>query len=338
RTKSLLGLSRFQGRVMNKGSNSVRSYKVTVVGAGGGIGQPMSLLLKLNPLVKELSLHDRANVEGIKMDLSHICTTTQVDSFQGDDDAMAEACLDSDVVIVSAGLPRKPNMTRDDLLSANGGVAMSVTRAVSSASPKALLAFITNPVNTVVPIAAETLKSIGCYDPKRLFGVTTLDIVRARAFISEQMNVDPNEVNIPVIGGHAGITILPLLSQCCPKYCNSKENTDKLIHRIQEAGTEVVKAKAGGGSATLSMAYAGAHFVNALLRGLNGESDVIECAYVESDVTELPFFSTPLMLGPQGIKKNLGLPNMSDDEKDRMNKMMKELKASIDAGLNFATE
>ncbi len=76
-----------------------------------------------------------------------------------------------------------------------------------------MLEIITNPVNSTVPIAAETLKALGVYDPKKLIGVTTLDIVRANTFVSEARGLDMKDVDVPVIGGHAGATILPLLSQ-----------------------------------------------------------------------------------------------------------------------------
>ena len=72
---------------------------------------------------------------------------------------------------------------------------------------------ISNPVNSTVPIAAEVFKAAGTYDPAKLFGVTTLDVVRANTFIAEAKKLDVEEVDVPVIGGHAGITILPLLSQ-----------------------------------------------------------------------------------------------------------------------------
>lgn len=76
----------------------------------------------------------------------------------------------------------------------------------------------------------------GCYDPCRLFGVTTLDVVRARTFIGEILEVDPKAVNIPVIGGHSGITILPLLSQCSPPLALSDDEAKALVTRIQNAG------------------------------------------------------------------------------------------------------
>lgn len=326
-------------RCANLSRISVRNYKVTVVGASGGIGQPLSTLLKQNPFICELSLHDLKGVKGVAMDLSHICTHTEVKSFEGEGEStLVEALQDSDVVVVPAGLPRKPGMDRAQLLGANGSVAMAVARAVCKACPKALVAFITNPINSVLPIVAEVMKSLNCYDPNRLFGITTLDVVRARTFLGKILKVDPLEVNVPVIGGHAGITILPILSQCCPKYSGKPDEVKALVHHIQDAGTEVVEAKAGTGSATLSMAYAAAHFVNALLRGLDGESNVVECSYVASNVTDCPFFATPLELGPNGIKKNLGLPDMNAEEKENLKKMMPELKKSIDDGVNFALE
>ncbi|MCH5141970.1 malate dehydrogenase, partial [Mammaliicoccus sciuri] len=72
---------------------------------------------------------------------------------------------------------------------------------------------ITNPVNTTVPIAAEVLKKAGVYDKRRLFGVTTLDVIRSETFVAELKDKDPGDVRVPVIGGHSGVTILPLLSQ-----------------------------------------------------------------------------------------------------------------------------
>ncbi|XP_064543671.1 uncharacterized protein LOC135432117 [Drosophila montana] len=314
-----------------------RNYKVTVVGAGGGIGQPLSMLLKQNPLIDELTLHDVCDIKGVAADLSHICTSTQVDFFDGvKEQELIDSLHDSHVVVVPAGLPRKPGMTRDQLVDANSGVAMAVSSAVGIACPEALLAFITNPINTLVPIAAEFLKAKGVFDPNRLFGVTTLDVVRARTFIADYMNIDPATVEVPVIGGHSGITILPIFSQCMPKFTGEEEDVKQLTQRIQEAGTEVVKAKAGKGSATLSMAYAGAYFVNALLRGLNDEPNVIECAYVASDATELPFFATPLELGPNGIKNNLGVPCLNADEEAAFLKLLPELRQNIERGQSYA--
>lgn len=102
---------------------------------------------------------------------------------------------------------------------------------------------------------------------------------------------------MPVIGGHSGITIIPVISLATPSVSFPPDQLKALTVRIQEAGTEVVKAKAGTGSATLSMAYAGARFGLSLIRGINGEKNVIECAYVRSNVTDAKYFSTPVVLG-----------------------------------------
>lgn len=104
-------------------------------------------------------------------------------------------------------------------------------------------------------------------------------------------------MSVPVIGGHSGITIIPVISQAKPSVSFPDDQLKALTERIQEAGTEVVKAKAGTGSATLSMAYAGARFGFSLIRALNGEQNIVECAYVRSNVTEAKYFSTPVLLG-----------------------------------------
>lgn len=243
---------------------------------------------------------------------------------------------DAQVVIIPAGVPRKPGMTRDDLFNTNAGVVRDIANAIAKACPKALVGIITNPVNSCVPIASEVLKKAGVYDQNRIFGVSTLDVVRARAFLGEALNADPQKVEIPVIGGHSGITIIPLLSNCKPSASGlSQDKVKALTERIQEAGTEVVKAKAGAGSATLSMAYAGARFGLSLVRALKGESGIVECAYVRSDVTEATYFATPLVLGKNGIQQNLGLPSLNDFEKKLVQAAIPELKKNIEKGEKF---
>uniref|UniRef100_A0A1L8EI00 Malate dehydrogenase, mitochondrial n=1 Tax=Haematobia irritans TaxID=7368 RepID=A0A1L8EI00_HAEIR len=311
------------------------NYKVTVCGASGGIGQPLSLLLKQNPLVTDLALYDIVHTPGVAADLSHIDTKSKTSGHMGPDQ-LGQALKNADVVVIPAGVPRKPGMTRDDLFNVNAGIIKDIANSIAKNCPKAMVAIITNPVNTCVPIAAEILKKAGVYDPKRLFGVSTLDVVRARAFIGEALGVDPQTVNIPVIGGHSGVTILPVLSQCQPAYKADQATIEKLTVRIQEAGTEVVKAKAGAGSATLSMAYAGARFAGSLLKGLDGQKNVVECSYVQSNVTEATFFATPLVLGKNGIQENLGLPKLNDYEKKLLEAAIPELKKNIQKGVDFA--
>ncbi|GFH16729.1 malate dehydrogenase, chloroplastic, partial [Haematococcus lacustris] len=123
---------------------SVEARKVALLGAGGGIGQPLALLLK-------------------------------VAAYTGPD--QLAACLKgAELVVIPAGVPRKPGMTRDDLFNVNAGIVKALVEAVAKNSPSAIIEIVTNPVNSTVPIAAETLKKAGCYDPRKVLGVTTLDV------------------------------------------------------------------------------------------------------------------------------------------------------------------
>lgn len=149
-------------------------------------------------------------------------------------------------------------MTRDDLFKINAGIVKTLIEGVAKHCPKAYVLVISNPVNSTVPIAAEVLKRAGVFDAKRLFGVTTLDVVRAETFVAGIVGEKtPSKLNIPVIGGHSGATIVPLFSQAQPSVNIPADKLDALVNRVQFGGDEVVKAKDGAGSATLSMAYAG---------------------------------------------------------------------------------
>ena len=317
-------------------------FTVAVLGAAGGIGQPLSLLLKRTALVEHLHLYDIANVAGVAADVSHVNSDATVRGFTGPAQ-LGAALAGAHLVVIPAGIPRKPGMSRDDLFNVNAGIVRDLVSACAKHCPKAVLNIISNPVNSNVPIAAEVLKKQGVYDPKRLLGVTHLDVMRARVFASEALGADPNDIDVPVVGGHAGVTILPLLSQVTPAPPSGAPLTETqiehLTERVRNGGTEVVNAKAGAGSATLSMAAAAAEFAAACLRALAGHRNVTVCAYVASDaVKSLPFFATKVRLGRSGVEHNYGLPTrgLSPFEKSELEKLVPELRASIDKGVAFA--
>ncbi|KAG2622384.1 hypothetical protein PVAP13_3NG266700 [Panicum virgatum] len=309
-------------------------FKVAILGAAGGIGQPLALLMKMNPLVSVLHLYDVVNAPGVTADISHMNTGAVVRGFLGQPQ-LENALTGMDLVIIPAGVPRKPGMTRDDLFNINAGIVRTLCEGIAKCCPKAIVNVISNPVNSTVPIAAEVFKKAGTYDPKRLLGVTTLDVVRANTFVGEVLGLDPREVNVPVIGGHAGVTILPLLSQVNPACSFTSEEVNYLTSRIQNGGTEVVEAKAGAGSATLSMAYAAAKFADACLRGLRGDAGIVECSYVASQVTELPFFASKVRLGRSGVEEILPLGPLNEFERAGLEKAKKELAQSIQKGVSF---
>jgi malate dehydrogenase len=317
--------------------NPQASYKVAVLGAAGGIGQPLALLIKMSPLVSALHLYDIANVKGVAADLSHCNTPSQVLDFTGAAE-LPNSLKGVDIVVIPAGVPRKPGMTRDDLFNINASIVKTLVEAVADNCPDAFIHIISNPVNSTVPIAAEVLKKKGVYDPKKLFGVTTLDVVRANTFVAEKKNLKLIDVDVPVVGGHAGITILPLLSKTKPSVSFTDEEVQELTVRIQNAGTEVVEAKAGAGSATLSMAYAAARFVESSLRALDGDADVYECSFVQSDLTELPFFASRVKLGRKGVETIISsdLQGLTEYEQKALEALKPELKASIEKGIAFA--
>src|SRR5271169_6135468 len=123
-------------------------------------------------------------------------------------------------------------MTRDDLFNINAGIVKGLIEVIAEVAPKAYILIISNPVNSTVPIAAEVLKAHGVFDPQRLFGVTTLDVVRSETFVAAITGAsDPGKLRIPVIGGHSGETIVPLFSLAEPKVNIKGEQLDSLTHR-----------------------------------------------------------------------------------------------------------
>ncbi|KAI5803247.1 malate dehydrogenase, NAD-dependent [Geopyxis carbonaria] len=324
--------------------------KATVLGAAGGIGQPLALLLKNSPLIHELSLYDVVNSPGVAADLSHISSPATVTGFLPKDDGLRKALEGSDVVVIPAGLPRKPGMTRDDLFQKNASIVRDLITGVAKWCPKAFVLVISNPVNSTVPIAAEVLKAHNVFDPARLFGVTSLDVVRASTFTAEITGEsDPRKIYIPVVGGHSGETIVPLLSQANPSVEIPEDKYSGLINRIQFGGDEVVKAKDGAGSATLSMAFAGFRFAESIIKAVQGEKGIVEPTFIylpgvtggeeiSKAVGGLEFFAVPVELGPNGAVKAINpLAGITDTEKELLATAQTGLKKNIDQGIEFAS-
>ncbi|KAF9638314.1 Lactate/malate dehydrogenase [Lasiodiplodia theobromae] len=316
-----------------------QNSKVTVLGAAGGIGQPLSLLLKLNPRVSELALYDIRGGPGVAADVSHINTKSTVKGYDPTPSGLRECLEGSEIVLIPAGVPRKPGMTRDDLFNTNASIVRELAKATADAAPNANVLIISNPVNSTVPITAEVFKSKGVYNPKRLFGVTTLDVVRASRFISQLKGSDPANEKITVIGGHSGATIVPLLSQAGHKL--EGQELDDYVRRVQFGGDEVVQAKGGAGSATLSMAMAGARFAESLLRAAQGEKGVIEPTFVESPLFKdqgCDFFASNVELGPSGVEKILPVGEVTPYEQKLIDVCVQDLAKNIKKGVDFAKQ
>ncbi|MCJ1255269.1 Malate dehydrogenase, cytoplasmic [Lignoscripta atroalba] len=317
-----------------------QASKVTILGASGGIGQPLSLLMKLNPRVSHLALYDIRLAPGVAADISHINTKSVVTGHAPGGAGLKEALDGAEIVLIPAGVPRKPGMTRDDLFNTNASIVRDLAKAAADSAPNANILVISNPVNSTVPICAEVFKSKGVYNPKRLFGVTTLDVVRASRFISQVKNTDPADENVVVIGGHSGATIVPLLSQSGGPEMSGK-TLDDFVYRVQFGGDEVVKAKEGSGSATLSMAMAGARFAESLLKAAQGQKGVIEPTFVDSPLYKdqgIDFFSSKVELGPDGVQKIHPVGKINDHEQKLLDACLVDLKKNIEKGVAFAKQ
>ncbi|KAG6811960.1 Malate dehydrogenase, cytoplasmic [Tricholoma furcatifolium] len=318
-------------------STASRNFKVAVLGAGGGIGQPLSLLLKSDPLVTSLSLYDIRGAPGVAADVSHVDTASEVKGYAADH--LDQALEGVKVVVIPAGVPRKPGMTRDDLFNTNASIVHTLASAVARVAPEAHILVISNPVNSTVPIVAAALEKAGVFDPKRLFGVTTLDVVRANRFVSTSSAPgNPADIAITVVGGHSGPTIVPLLSQNANGKQIAGEELKELVHRIQFGGDEVVKAKDGAGSATLSMAHAAAKFTHSLLRALGGEKGVVTPTFVKSPLFAdkgVEFFASNVELGVNGVEKIHGLGEITPAEQELLDACLPELQKNIEKGKKF---
>merc|ERR1712014_538750 len=284
---------------------AANASKVAVLGSAGGIGQPLSLLLKLNPRVSELALYDIKGGPGVAADIGHINTKSNVKGYDPTPEGVKECLKGAEIVLIPAGVPRKPGMTRDDLFNTDASIVRDLAKAAAESCPDANMLIISNPVNSTVPITAEVFKSRGVYNPKKLFGATTV----------------------------------PLLSQS--GYELQGAERDEYIKRVQFGGDEVVQAKGGAGSATLSMAMAGARFAESLLKAAQGQKNVVEPTFVDSPLYKdqgVPYFASQVTLGANGVEEIHPVGKVTEFEQGLLEVCLKDLKTNIEKGEKWAKE
>nr|XP_022917717.1 malate dehydrogenase, mitochondrial-like [Onthophagus taurus] len=281
--------------------------KVTLIGAAGKVGQPLSLMLKQSSFVDELALLDVGGTCGLSIELSHIDTKCKVNAYAAAD-GIDRALDGAKLVVLLAACQNTSHLPFDEMFKVNRVLVKDYATACSKFCPGAIIAIATHPITTMVPIVSEVLKKCGTYNPHKIFGITTLHTVRSNTFVGNILGIEPECVTVPVIGGGYERNVVPLLSQAKPCSDFTLAEIQLLTNNIQMARNDIINVKRCEDS-TLAAAFSISRFVISLIKGLLGKSDVVECAYVRSIIhPRVKYLSTPLQLGPGGIQKNLGIP------------------------------
>lgn len=310
------------------------SITLTIVGCGR-FGQLLALLLKHHDSVGELRLSDLNDTKGTALDLSHINTRTKVLGFSGGEN-LKEALKNADIIVLTAGIKPKPHISEECFFDSSANFVKIVAAAMADAAPDACLCIVTNPVNSMVPLASEILRQKGKLNPNKIFGISAVDLLRASTFTAEVTGLKPERVRVPVICGHSGDTMVPLLSQVEPSIKLTYREIKTITERIIQSGCEVAEAQQDKGAITLSVAHATFKFLESLIQGLTGKQGVVEYAVVRSDITEANYFSSGFILGRNGIEEILELGTLSKFEKERLEEAIPKLQDEIEVGQDYA--
>ncbi len=310
--------------------------KVTVVGAGN-VGATCANVLTFNEVASEVVMLDvkEGVAEGKAMDINQ---TAQVLGFDTKLTGVTNdyaATANSDVVVITSGIPRKPGMTREELIGVNAGIVKSVAENILKYSPKAILLIVSNPMDTMTYLALKATKL-----PKnQVFGMGgALDSSRFNYYLSQNLSVNPNEVNGMVIGGHGDTTMIPLI-----RFASYKgiPVTNLLSAEKQE---EVVKATMVGGatltgllgtSAWYAPGAAAAYVVESILR--DQKKVVASCIYLDGEYGQKDIcIGVPAVIGKNGVEKILEL-DLNADEKALFEKSAAAVRETNDVlkGMNL---
>jgi malate dehydrogenase len=240
-----------------------------------------------------------------------------------------EATAGSDIVVITAGLPRKPGMSRDDLLSANAEIVRNATQKSLKYSPEAILVVLTNPLDTMAYLAMK----VGNLPPERIIGQAgILDSARMRAFVAMELGVSVENINCYVLGGH-GDDMVPLVrhSNVAGVPLNEILPTNRLeaiVERTRKGGGEIVSLLKTG-SAFFAPGAAVAQMVEAILKDKN--LIVPAAAYMQGEYgLKDIFFGAPVQLGRSGVVKIIEY-QLNDEEAAAMNKSANAVNQTIQA-------
>ena len=291
--------------------------KVTVVGAGN-VGATAAMRLAEKELADVVLIDIIEGVPaGKALDLTEAAPIEKHDAkLMGVTGSYSEA-KNSNLVIITAGIPRKPGMSRDDLLSTNMGIMSSVTKEIAAVAPDATLIIVSNPLDAMCHVAYET----SGFPKNRVIGMAgVLDSARFRAFIAMELNVSVENTHAFVLGGH-GDTMVPL-----PRYSTvagipitelmSPERIEALVERTRNGGAEIVGLLKTG-SAYYAPASAAVEMAEAILKDKKKILPCAACLNGEYGIHDL-FIGVPVKLGENGVEEIIEIQLM-DDEKAALN-------------------
>jgi malate dehydrogenase len=287
--------------------------KITVVGAGN-VGATCANVLATREVANEIVLLDIKDgfAEGKALDIWQTSPINLYDSRTTGSTNDYSKTKNSDVVVITSGLPRKPGMSRDDLIATNAGIVKNVTENVIKHSPNAIILIVSNPLDVMTYCAYLSAN----VDSSKVFGMAgVLDTARYRAFLAEELNVSPKDIQAVLMGGH-GDTMVPL-----PRYTTvagipvteliDAEKLNEIIERTKFGGGEIVKLL--GTSAWYAPGAAAAQMVEAIVRDQKRIFPV--CAWLQGEYgLKDIYLGVPVVLGKNGIEKIIEL-QLNEEEK-----------------------
>ena len=298
--------------------------KVTVVGAGN-VGATCANVIAHRELVNEVVLLDikEGTAEGKSLDMWQTAPINLYDTrIKGSTNDYA-ATAGSDVVVITSGLPRKPGMSRDDLIATNAGIVRSVTENIVKHSPNTIIIVVSNPLDVMTYCAYLT----SGFDSKRVFGMAgILETARYRAFLAEALNCSPKDIHAVLMGGH-GDTMVPL-----PRYTTvsgipvtemiAADKLESIIHRTKVGGGELVNLM--GTSAWYAPGAAAAQMVEAIVRD---QKRIFPCcAWLQGEYGQKDIYlGVPVKLGKKGIEQIIEL-KLNTEEKQLLDGSAKAVK------------
>ncbi len=305
--------------------------KVTVVGAGN-VGATCANVIAHKELANEVILLDikEGIAEGKSLDIWQTAPINLYDTrVKGVTNDYA-ATADSEVVVITSGLPRKPGMSRDDLIATNAGIVKSVTENIVKYSPEAIIIVVSNPLDVMTYCAYLT----SGLNSKKVFGMAgILDTARYRAFLAEALNCSPKDIQAILMGGH-GDTMVPL-----PRYTTvsgipvteliAADKLEAIVQRTKVGGGELVNLM--GTSAWYAPGAAAAQMVEAIVR--DQKRIYPACAWLQGEYgLKDVYLGVPVKLGKNGIEEIIEL-KLNAEEKDLLDKSsiaVKEVMSVLD--------
>ncbi|KAJ2950481.1 hypothetical protein O0L34_g8725 [Tuta absoluta] len=308
---------------------SVRPYRVTLVGGASKLGQTVSYLLRAEPRISTLSVYDTSpQIHDVMADLHDIPSDQTNLITIMDPEELYKTLQQTDIVISTDGIADTTQFSQtNDQFSVNATLIHMIAYYLAKLKNMPFIGIATEPINIMLPMAAEIMQRQGLFEPRKLFGLTGEDSLRAQVMYGELHKINPAQCSVPVICGHSSATAVPLLSQATPHRPVTTKTAQMFTDGFRQLSQQILNND--DPASRVALAYSALAFTRAIIKTYDMKWKPVVNAFVENNDFGTDYFAGRMRLTVDGVSEMERYTNLSEFECNLLQNSIKNLRSEL---------